>query len=353
MRGFENKEFKERIAKVRKLMEAKNLDFLLITSPSNFRYFSGLDSYFWESPTRPWFLLISISFDPIAIIPSIGETALQKTWIQNIKTWQSPNPKDEGISVLIDTILSFNSNNYTIGCELGAESQLRMPINDFCYLKSKLSKYKFIDASSVVWKLRMVKSNKEISKIKKIVSIASQAYDDLPNHINIGQSEIEISTIMKKKLLDLGADHTLYMSCASGRGGYNQIICDPLDKKLLNGDILTIDTGTTYDGYFCDFNRNFGFGNIDNSAKMAYEILWDATEEGMKKAKAGNTCSDISNAMLKILSKNSPNSNSIGRMGHGIGLQLTEPPSIMPNEKTLLQENMILAIEPSLEYAPE
>tara|TARA_B100001123_G_scaffold448851_1_gene611697 strand:- start:672 stop:1826 length:1155 start_codon:yes stop_codon:yes gene_type:complete len=352
MRGFENKEFKERIAKVRKLMEAKNLDFLLITSPSNFRYFSGLDSYFWESPTRPWFLLISINFDPIAIIPSIGETALQKTWIQNIKTWQSPNPKDEGISVLIDTILSFNSNNYTIGCELGAESQLRMPINDFCYLKSKLSKYKFIDASSVVWKLRMVKSNKEISKIKKIVSIASQAYDDLPNHINIGQSEIEISTIMKKKLLDLGADHTLYMSCASGRGGYNQIICDPSDKKLLNGDILTIDTGTTCDGYFCDFNRNFGFGNIDNSAKMAYEILWNATEEGMKKAKAGNTCSDISNAMLKILSKNSPNSNSIGRMGHGIGLQLTEPPSIMPNEKTLLQENMILAIEPSLEYAP-
>ena len=74
---------------------------------------------------------------------------------------------------------------------------------------------------------------------------------------------------------------------------------------------MTIDTGTTYDGYFCDFNRNFGFGNIDNSAKMAYEILWNATEEGMKKAKAGNTCSDISNAMLKILSKNSPNSNHI------------------------------------------
>ena len=56
--------------------------------------------------------------------------------------------------------------------------------------------------------------------------------------------------------------------------------------------------------------------------------------------------------MLKILEKNSPVKNSVGRMGHGIGLQVTEPPSIMPNDNTVLEENMVLAIEPSLEYAP-
>ena len=66
MRGFDKTEYKERVLKTQKLMEKKNVDILLISSPQNFRYFTGLNSYFWESPTRPWFLLISQSNDPIA-----------------------------------------------------------------------------------------------------------------------------------------------------------------------------------------------------------------------------------------------------------------------------------------------
>ena len=142
------------------------------------------------------------------------------------------------------------------------------------------------------------------------------------------------------------------MSCASGPGGYDQIICDPTEKKLQDGDILIIDTGTTLDGYFCDFDRNFGFGKIEHSTKMAYDILWLAAEAGMNSAKPGVTCAEVSNAMLSILQKNGLSSNSVGRMGHGIGLQLTEPPSIMSNDNTVLQENMVIAIEPCLEYAP-
>ena len=352
MRGFDKKEYKERVNRALKLMEKSNLEMLLITSPQNFRYFTGLDSYFWESPARPWFVLLSQGNDPIAIVPSIGESALQKTWVKDIKTWQSPNPGDEGVSAVKEAILTINKHGCRIGCEMGKESYLRMAINDFNKLNDILANHKFIDASPLIWKLRMIKSINEISKMKKIISIASQAFDELHNHINIGQSEIEITNIMKKKLLDLGADHTLYMSCASGSGGYDQIICDPTEKKLTTGEVLTIDTGTTYDGYFCDFNRNFGFGKIDNSANNAYETLWEATEIGMQKAKPGNTCEDIYKAITDILDKDNPILNSVGRMGHGVGLQLTEPPSIMPNDKTLLKENMIIALEPCLEYAP-
>ena len=352
MKGFEIVEYKERVAKALRLMEKNNLEMLLITSPHNFRYFSGLDSYFWESPTRPWFLLLSLHNDPIAIVPSIGETSLKNTWIKDIKTWQSPNPDDEGISTLKDVILSIKKDQCSIGCEMGKESYLRMSINDFNKLNHNLSKHNFVDASLLIWELRMIKSKSEVSKIRKIISIASKAFDELPNYINIGQSEIEISNIMKKNMIDYGADHTLYMSCASGQGGYSQIICDPTEKKLVEGDILIIDTGTTYDGYFCDFNRNFAFGNLNCSAKKAYEILWEASEKAMQKIKPGNTCADISNAMTKVLNKHNSVLNNIGRMGHGLGLQVTEPPSIMSNDKTLLRENMIITIEPCLEYAP-
>ena len=69
MRGFPASEHRERISKLRINMQENKLDAILITSPHNFRYFTGLDSYFWESPTRPWFLLILQNSDPIAIIP--------------------------------------------------------------------------------------------------------------------------------------------------------------------------------------------------------------------------------------------------------------------------------------------
>ena len=198
----------------------------------------------------------------------------------------------------------------------------------------------------------MIKSDAEIIKIKKIISIASDVFDNLPNQINIGMSEIEICNIFKRNLLTKGADHTLYMSCASGNGGYDQIICDPTEKKLQNGDVLIIDTGTTLDGYFCDFDRNYGFGNIKKEVNDAHFILWEASEKAFEKAKPGFTCSDISNAMNSVLSKSKIQSNNVGRMGHGLGLQLTEPPSIMNNDKTILEENMILTIEPSYEYLP-
>jgi len=352
MRGFKKSEYQNRVSKLRQLMQQHNLEIVLITSPHNFRYFTGLDSYFWESPTRPWFLLIPIEQEPIVVIPSIGKTALSKTWINNIVTWPSPSPNDEGITILKETILSINSKKCSIGCELGKESHLRMSINDYQKLCTTLPNYQFLDSSTFIWKLRMIKSENEISKIKDICNIASQAFDHLPNLLKSKQTEAQICTIMKKSMLDLGADHTLYMSCASGPGGYNQIICDPTHKQLQDGDVLYIDTGTTLDGYFCDFNRNYGFGKISDSVKKVHEILWEASEAGMQICKPGKSCSDISNAMLGILKNAGLLDNSVGRMGHGLGLQMTEPPSIMPTDNTIIESGMVITIEPCFEYAP-
>ena len=350
MRGFSKKEYQQRVLKLQEKMQENDIDVVLITSPHNFRYFTGLDSYFWESPTRPWFLLIFQSNDPIAIIPSIGENALNKTWIRNIQTWPSPQPEDEGLSMLTKLIKDTILQKGNIGCELGQESHLRMSINDFDKLRSNFSHHNFVDASEIIWQLRIIKSSEEIKKMKDIISIASNVFDNFHNYIHKGMTEIEICNIFKKKLLDGGADHTLYMSCASGKGGYDQIILDPTERKLQEGDILVIDTGTTLDGYFCDFDRNYGFGNISSESQKAYDTLWKATEAGLDKVKPGVKCSDICFAMQTVLKKAGLTSNNVGRMGHGLGLQLTEPPSIMKNDNTTLQENMIITIEPCFEY---
>ena len=347
MNDFPKEEFISRIEKIQIHIEKENIDAVIITSPSNFRYFTGLDSNFWESPTRPWYLIISKKNPIKAIIPSIGITAMQNTLVNDIETWESPNPKDEGISLLKKNIKSFPKNS-NIGFELGMETYLRMSIKEFLKIKKDLQEYNFIDSTNIVWSLRKIKSDLEIKNIEKVCSITSKVFNNLINKISLGMSEREIATIFKKDLINNGVDYIMYLSCASGINGYNQIICNPSEKKIGDGDILIIDTGSTVNGYYCDFDRNFGFGNINQKSLDAYNKLWDATEKTLEIIKPGISCKEVYESLSKNLFSSNVKSN-VGRMGHGFGLQLTEPPSIMIDDNTILEKNMILALEPSIE----
>ena len=343
MMSFPKEEYLKRLDNIHKKLENENIDAIVITSPANFRYFSGLDSNFWESPTRPWFLIISKNGKIKALVPSIGLSAIESTFIKDIEVWQSPNPKDEGTSLLKKIIKTFPKNS-NIGFELGMETYLRMSIKEFLKIKKDLQEYNFIDSTNIVWSLRKIKSDLEIKNIEKICSITSKVFNNLINKISLGMSEREIATIFKKDLMNNGVDYIMYLSCASGINGYNQIICNPSEKKIGDGDILIIDTGSTLNGYYCDFDRNFGFGNINQKSLDAYNKLWDATEKTLEIIKPGISCKEV----YESLSKNLFSSN-VGRMGHGFGLQLTEPPSIMIDDNTILEKNMILALEPSIE----
>ncbi len=343
MMSFPKEEYLKRLDNIHKKLENENIDAIVITSPANFRYFSGLDSNFWESPTRPWFLIISKNGKIKALVPSIGLSAIESTFIKDIEVWQSPNPKDEGTSLLKKIIKTFPKNS-NIGFELGMETYLRMSIKEFLKIKKDLQEYNFIDSTNIVWSLRKIKSDLEIKNIEKVCSITSKVFNNLINKISLGMSEREIATIFKKDLINNGVDYIMYLSCASGINGYNQIICNPSEKKIGDGNILIIDTGSTLNGYYCDFDRNFGFGNINQKSLDAYNKLWDATEKTLEIIKPGISCKEV----YESLSKNLFSSN-VGRMGHGFGLQLTEPPSIMIDDNTILEKNMILALEPSIE----
>ena len=347
MIGFPKEEYLKRLDNIHKKLENENIDAIVITSPANFRYFSGLDSNFWESPTRPWFLIISKNGKIKALVPSIGLSAIESTFIKDIEVWQSPNPKDEGTSLLKKIIKTFPKNS-NIGFELGMETYLRMSIKEFLKIKKDLQEYNFIDSTNIVWSLRKIKSDLEIKNIEKICSITSKVFNNLINKISLGMSEREIATIFKKDLINNGVDYIMYLSCASGINGYNQIICNPSEKKIGDGDILIIDTGSTLNGYYCDFDRNFGFGNINQKSLDAYNKLWNATEKTLEIIKPGISCKEVYESLSKNLFSKNVKSN-VGRMGHGFGLQLTEPPSIMIDDNTILEKNMILALEPSIE----
>ena len=147
-------------------------------------------------------------------------------------------------------------------------------------------------------------------------------------------------------------DSIPYLPVISGRGGVSQIIGNPTDKLISSGDFLFIDTGSTFDGYFCDFDRNFAIGTASDELKRTNEILWHATEEGIKNLLPGTKTQDVWKKINKKIEDFGFMVKGEGRYGHGVGLQLTEPPSISSFDKSIIQENMVLTIEPSIEYKP-
>ena len=351
-RGFEVSEYENRLNKIQKLMFESKMDVILLTTQVDIEYYTGFKTQFFQSPTRPWYVLIPASGKPQAIIPTIGESGMRETWVDDIKTWTSPNPKDDGISILLSSINSLTKTHKCLGVPKTLESTLRMPLGDYEYLINALNGIEIKDANKILRKVRFVKSAAEIAKIKHICQLTSQGFIDLEGFLKAGESERENCKRFKQHLLSLGADDTPYIVSGSGQEGYGSIIMGPTEKIIEEGDLFIIDTGSVFDSYFCDFDRNYAFGHIGDEAKKAYRVAYNATEAGFNAAQVGKTTSDIFNAMNDVLQKGGALGNTVGRLGHGLGMQLTEWPSNTSTDNTVLEPGVVLTLEPGMAFLP-
>ena len=350
-RGFEEEEFQQRTARAQKAMQAEEVDLLLLTTEPEVRYFSGFTTQFWQSPTRPWFLLLPQSGKPVAVIPGIGEACMRHTWVEDIRCWSSPHPTDDGVSLLVQTIKELCGASARVGMPMGRESSLRMPLNDFQILQHQLPKHSFVDVTPMIQALRQVKSAAEIDKISAACNAAGLAFEELPHLVQSGDTERTIFQQFKRACLMHGADDVSYLVGATGNGGYDDIISPPSDRLTGNGDILILDTGCIVDGYFCDYDRNYAFGHADAATADAYRITYAATQAALDMVRPGVTCADLFNTMQKVLDPGGDGEiNNVGRLGHGLGMQLTESPSITPFDHTEMKPGMVMTLEPGLPY---
>jgi Xaa-Pro dipeptidase len=351
-RGFSPAEFAGRAARAQRLMREHRFDGLVLTTPHNIRYLTGFDSQFWESPTRPWFVVLPSDGEPIAAIPEIGVPQMAATWVQDIRSWPAPRPADDGTSLLAGTLAGLPRRFGRIGFELGREQSLRMPVVQFLELRDRLAGLELADGSACIWAIRMVKTEAEIAHIRHICGIACDAYDAVPRLVRKGDSEREAARKVRIELARLGADSTPFLPAISGPGRVPQIACGPNDRVLQDGDILFFDTGSTFDGYWCDFDRNYAVGEVADEVRRAHEAMWQATEAGIAAARVGATTDELFRAMARVIEEAGSIGNNVGRLGHGLGMQLTEPPSHMAGDGTVLEAGMVLTIEPGMEYAP-
>ncbi|MEP3276655.1 MAG: Xaa-Pro peptidase family protein [Stappiaceae bacterium] len=350
VRGFPEAEFLARTERAQAEMAETGLAGLLLMTEPEVRYFSGFHTLFWQSPTRPWFLFVPSSGKPIAIIPEIGAELMRSTWLEDIRTWSAPAPDDDGISLLIELLTPLAREGEILGVMKGHETALRMPLGDYERLIHALPGLRISDATKLIRALRMVKSKREIEKLTHICAIGSGTFAKVPELAHEGLPLEDLFRAFRREALLRGADDVPYLVGGADQGGYRDVISPPSRRPLTKGDIVMLDTGANWDGYFCDFDRNYAIGAADDATRKAYEVLWQATEAGLAAARPGITCRELYLTMQSVIGKLDDQGGDVGRLGHGLGMQLTEWPSHAAFDNTPIVENMVLTLEPSLSY---
>jgi len=345
-RGFNEAEYRNRLARAQEMMAKTDMACLLLSTEPEVRYFTGYLTRFWESPARPWFLVVPAVGDPIAVIPSIGVALMSRSWIKDIRSWRSPDLQDDGVSLLRDALGEVAGADGKIGVPSGLETHVRMPMHSWNALQQGLL---IVDDAEIMVRLRKIKSQIEIAKIAQAGAIANRAFERVPEIAHAGVPLEKVFRHFQMLLLEEGADWVPYLAGAAGQDGYYDVISPATEAPLMQGDILMLDTGAVWDGYFCDFDRNFAVGAASAIAQLGHSSLIEAVDAGMAAAKPGAMMCDLFHAMAGVVAGDSDAVANAGRLGHGLGMQLTEWPSIIPSDRTVLEPGMVLTLEPSVE----
>ncbi len=348
---FPAAEFQGRVARLQAQMAARGQDALLLTAPADIFYVSGFLTRFWESPARPWFIVVPVQGAPVAVIPAIGAELMGRCWIKDIRTWPAPDPRDDGISLLADTLAGLVPAGGCIAVPMGLETHLRMPLADYANLARRLAPRDMVDGTATIHRVREVKSEAEIARIRASCAIADRAFDRVPEFAAQGRPLDQIFRDFQIALLQEGADWVSYVAGGAGQGGYGDVISPAGPQPLMRGDVLMLDTGAVRDGYFCDFDRNYAVGPVAPATARVHAALHAATDAALHQLRPGLRACDAHRILVSTLARHSVEQAG-GRLGHGLGVTLTEWPSFTPLDQTELVEGMVLTLEPGAIVAP-
>jgi len=338
--GFATSEYRARLARAQARMAEEGLGALLLTTEPDFRYFSGFLTRFWESPSREWFLVVPASGDPVAVIPKIGAALMAGTWVEDIRTW--PAPAGDVVPLLAEALREVGG---PVGLPSGPESHLRMPLADFTRLKAE-SGLDFTDDHGIAASLRAVKSGAEIDRITRACAVAGRAFARMGEIARPGAPLDVVFRDFQRLLLEEGADWVPYLAGGAGPEGYADVISPAGRQPLGRGDVLMLDTGAVCEGYFSDFDRNFAIGYAGDAQRAAHARLIEAAQAGLAAARPGARACDLWRAMADIVGADD------GRLGHGLGMQLTEGLSLRAGDESVLVPGMVITLEPVIATAP-
>jgi Xaa-Pro aminopeptidase len=340
----------ERLARARDAMTADGFDAVLLATGTNLCFLSGYPTV-EMTLARPFFLVVPRRGAPVLLVhEGRYAEASRYAWISDIRTYRqlSVAPIDELAGILDD--LSIRRGRF--GAELGFEQRLGFPVLEFERLRAELEPATFDDAAGLLWRLRMIKSPDDIDSIRRACRITGRAYEATFGAIGPGVLDTRAARRMETSMVDAGGRHP-WVLVTSGRGNYALATGAPTDRALEHGDMVWFDAGCSVDGFWSDFSRAGVIGGPTRDQLDAQRQIVELTRRGVDMVRPGVAVAEIATRLNEAtlaldLPVVSATSILAGRIGHGIGYDITEPPHLSESDPTLLEAGMVVSIEPGI-----
>ncbi len=318
--------------KIRKKFEKHGLDGILISNIDNVRYLSGFTG-------SEGSLLITRNGNFFLTDSRYMTQASEQTRGFVVKKYEK---REEAISNLASD-LKINT--------LGFEPQY-VTFEVYSKLLKELEGTDLTPIDEGLDSLRERKADSEIELIKEAIRIASESYLKLMKKIEIGVEEREIALEMEYLMRRMGAEKVSFDTIvASGkRSALPHGIAT--HKKIENGDLILIDYGAGYQGYYSDETQTVVVGKPTAKQEKIYEVVREAQEKAFEKIRPGVAVREVDSAARDHIKKAGFGEYFGHGTGHGVGLAVHESPRISPLGKGVLEEGMVFTVEPGI-YIPD
>lgn len=345
---FPSAEYERRCDRARELMGKENLGGLFITEGANYTYFSGGTKDF--SYARPTLMLLPRNGDPVVLGQRFPEENRKaEIWVKDIRIYDTM--LGVPFEMVVEAMKNVGLSKGRVGAELGYEQRLGISFHDFMRLKELLPKVEFVDAAGVFWGVRMIKSPQEAGRHRRACQITGRAYESLFSSLHEGMTEKEIVYKFLKLQIDLGGSSPWgwINSCPEN---YSFTGGGPTDREIQKGNQVWVDGGCSYLEYGSDFCCAGTVGPPSYRQRKMQDMVIGITRTLADAVRPGIRACDIdaynSSEWEKLGYDYSKINFGGGRIGHGMGLSVTEPPHLASYDKTVIRPGMVFTIEPGI-----
>ena len=321
----------------------RGLDWVALNPGPSLRYLTGLSFHLMERPVvvlvgsnrRLKVILPELELAKVADLPFEAEI---HTFGDDPATWQR----------IYETALQDIS---AIPLRVGVEpTQLRFLELDL--LRKALPNADFVDGSAALAELRMRKGVEELKAIRQAAIIAQNALLNTLETVKPGQSELQISAELMVQFFRAGSEAELPFApiVSTGPNTANPH-ASPTDRVLQEGEMLLIDWGASFGGYFSDITRTFFCGDPNDEMKQIADLVERANAAARLGGRRGMVAGEVDKLARDIITEGGYGEYFTHRTGHGLGMEAHEPPYIFQGNPLILEPGMVFTIEPGI-YLP-
>ena len=359
---FPLSEYKTRLTRLRKEMKASGLEALLLTTEPNIVYTTGFLNGYWicRNHDDAQLVLISAStdHDPILLVPCHLEQTARTSCISDIRVWsQFDALKGKGaVATVVDAILGCRLAKARIGMETGPDSHLGLSLPFLRSVQDSLPGVEWVDGSAVMGRVRVIKSELEIEKVRTACRITCHALQAGMDSIKEGMSEKELGQIialeMARQSPDVCTIHPWFMFIHSTGRGASAYDGMPTTYRFRKGECVYVDAGFNFHGYTADMIRCASIGAPSLETKRYYDANRDVNMAVIEFMRPGITCKEVYEFFVQKIRKigfarqiEQQHKVNWKFLGHSWGMSIHETPYLDAMTEDVLQPGMIFSIE--------